>query len=115
MNDRLDQELEVQTYRIIQELISNVIKHSRANMLEIQINRFENILSLIIEDNGVGFNVKDITTSNKGIGLKNIASRVNHLKGELIIDSSKEKGTTVSIDIPIDAPIEILKQGENCC
>lgn len=89
-------QLEINIYRIIQELINNVLQHSKANKVDLLINNKNNLLSLIISDNGSGFNKNE---KYNGIGLKNIQSRVKYYNGTISIDSS-EKGTTFKISLP---------------
>lgn len=93
---RLSEEKELNTYRIISEILNNVIKHSKASSAITQIVFYEENLHVSIEDNGIG--IKN-TQETLGIGLKNIHSRVEFLKAKMLIDSS-EKGTTIIIDIP---------------
>ena len=102
LNEHIDANIEVVLYRVIQELVNNVIKHSGADRLDIQLNKFEKEISVIIEDNGRGF---DASQKDKfeGIGLKNIIARVEFLKGEVEWDSSPGRGTVVSIHIPVEA------------
>ncbi len=83
-------------YRIVQELLNNIIKHAEAKETLIQLNHTEEHTELIIEDDGKGFDVK---ISKNGIGLQNIASRVAFLKGDLHIESSKE-GSTFTVRLP---------------
>ncbi|MEH0158193.1 AAA family ATPase [Limibacter armeniacum] len=97
-DERLDSKKEVALYRICQELLQNMVKHAKATKADIQLMRHENALNLMFEDNGVGF---DMSTKKKGIGLENIASRVNSMKGTLNVDSFPERGTTFIIDIPL--------------
>lgn len=100
LKKRLDNALEVRIYRIIQELANNVVKHARASKFTIQVNRFDEVVNIMAEDNGVGFEPEQ--AKNKGgMGLQNIASRVHALDGSLTIDSAPGRGTTVMIDIPI--------------
>jgi len=82
-------------YRIIQELAQNTIKHAHATLLLIQLNYSEHILTLTVEDNGVGFHAEEKTA---GIGLKNIRSRVLSLYGNMEINSKPGVGTTVYIE-----------------
>lgn len=100
LNERLELIIEAKIYRIIQELVSNVLKHAQASKLNIQINRFQGVLNIIVEDNGIGFQTGEVLKEEKGMGIKNIRSRVHDLEGTLHIDSGRGKGTTVSIDIP---------------
>ncbi|RZL47787.1 MAG: tetratricopeptide repeat protein [Pedobacter sp.] len=99
LQERLDQNIETVLYRVIQETVNNVIKHSGANSLDIQLNKDEDGINAMIEDNGRGF---DATHLDKfeGIGLKNIRSRVNFLKGNVGFSSRPGSGTLVAIFIP---------------
>lgn len=97
---RLNGKTELHLYRIIQELVSNILKHAKASEITIQLNKFLNELTLTVEDNGVGFNEASDTHKN-GLGLKNIESRVQSLDGLLRIDTGKGNGTTVLITLPI--------------
>lgn len=91
----LPKKAETVIYRIIQELITNISKHSKASLAMVQLNFHENELSITVEDNGVGFNQKSTQT---GLGLKNINSRVQFLNAQLEIDSSKN-GTSFHITV----------------
>lgn len=97
LNERLKEEVETVLYRVIQESINNVIKHANANKLNIQVIRDEDGVSVTIEDNGKGFDVKK---KAEGIGLKNMYSRVQFQQGTVDIDSQPGKGTLVLIHIP---------------
>lgn len=99
----LNSEQELQAYRIVQELISNILKHSDAKEANIQLirNDEEKKVNLIVEDDGKGFDPKAPSLSG-GIGLSNLKARVNKLNGSFHIDSGKGAGTSVSIDIPIE-------------
>ena len=96
MDNRLDNSVEIPVYIIIQELINNILKHSKATDVTIQLNKTENNLNVVVEDNGIGF---DIASVKNGMGLKNIETRVNKFNGKLYVDSGKDKGTTTIIDI----------------
>lgn len=96
--DRLDNEVEITIYRIIQELISNILKHAEAENITIQIMNRENDLHISVEDDGKGFDANK--KEDEGMGLKNVMTRVDSLDGELYIDSMIDKGTSISISIP---------------
>ncbi|WP_437921567.1 ATP-binding protein [Sphingobacterium sp. LRF_L2] len=96
---RLSEEQQLITYRIIQELVNNAVKHADSDQILIQLVEEENTIHLTVEDNGKGFDVPS-TTEKKSAGLINIQSRVNFLKGNMQIQSSQELGTTVEIDFP---------------
>ena len=87
---RLDEQVEINLYRIIQELISNILKHADAHKVSLQFVKNENELILWMEDNGQGF---DQATKKTGIGLINIKSRLELIKGKLNIETEPGNGT----------------------
>jgi signal transduction histidine kinase len=97
---RLDESTEISIYRIVLELINNVVKHAEADKVTVQMIKYPSYINLTVEDNGKGFDYEKALEQKKGIGLGNIASRVEYLNGTLSLDSSAGKGTTVIIDIP---------------
>ncbi|MES2455988.1 MAG: sensor histidine kinase [Bacteroidota bacterium] len=99
LQQRLDQNTEMILYRVIQESVNNVIKHSEANVLDIQLAKDEEGINAMIEDNGKGFNLSDINDMD-GMGLKNMISRVSFLKGSVDFSSTPGQGTLVAIHIP---------------
>jgi signal transduction histidine kinase len=100
LQQRLDSNTETVLYRVIQECVNNVIKHSGANNLDISLIKDADGVSATVEDNGKGFDSND-KQKFEGIGLKNINSRVAFLKGTVDFDSSPGKGTLVAIHVPI--------------
>lgn len=96
--DLLSSEIKIELYRIIQELMSNVIKYSKADVVDLQITRGDEYLSLMFEDNGIGF---DTTIATNGIGLKNIHSRIKALNGTCSIESALGQWSLVNIEIPL--------------
>lgn len=100
LQERLNNNLERNVSKIIRELAGNVLKHANASELIIQVNHFEEVLNIMVEDNGIGFEPEKIKGKG-GIGLKSITSRVHGLEGIINIDSGKGNGTTVLIDIPL--------------
>ena len=99
LNERLENSLELTIFRIVQELITNVIKHAEATEASIHITNHEESLNIIVEDNGKGFNTKNITKKS-GMGIHSIDKRIENLGGNVTIESELNKGTTVIIDIP---------------
>ncbi len=99
IESRLEASSELAIYRVVQELINNIIRHANATHALIQLHQHHNTLSITIEDNGHGFDAKN--TQKDGIGLANIKSRINFLNGSLNIKSDKEKGTSVYIEIQL--------------
>lgn len=96
--NNIDSETSINVYRIIQELVNNSCKHSKAKEILVQLSRNENQLEIIIEDDGLGYDELNII---KGMGLDNIRSRVNYLKGEMSIKSDPGFGTSTYIVIPL--------------
>ncbi|WP_025142050.1 sensor histidine kinase [Pedobacter jeongneungensis] len=86
-------------YRIVQEILTNALKHAGATEIVLQCSENENHFYITIEDNGIGF---DTSTYTKGMGIENIKNRVAYLKGKFEIDSQSGNGTTVNIEIPIN-------------
>lgn len=97
----LPRQTQIIVYRIVQELLTNVIKHSGANEAFVQCSQHENTFFITVEDNGRGFN-SDNTDQFKGLGLENISSRVDFLKGKMDIRATPEKGTIINIELQID-------------
>jgi signal transduction histidine kinase len=99
LQERLSNNVETVLYRVIQETVNNVIKHAAANQLDISLIKDADGISCTIEDNGKGFDASK--ESYDGIGLKNIQTRINYLKGTVEWDSSANKGTLVAIHVPL--------------
>jgi two-component system, NarL family, sensor kinase len=99
LNKPLPNHIETVLYRVIQESVNNVIKHAQATSLDISINQDETGISVMIEDNGKGFNIDDAAKKD-GIGLQNIKSRIEYLKGTVEWSSADNRGTLVAIHIP---------------
>jgi signal transduction histidine kinase len=99
-----DQDAEIHVYRIVQEAINNVIKHSAANEAAVVIKNRNGVVSVSIRDNGRGFDLNSVSASEPnalGYGLSGIAERVRILGGTLIVDSRPAKGTNLSVEIPV--------------
>lgn len=102
LQEKIDGKIEGVLYRVIQECVNNVIKHSHANHLDISLIKDKDGLSVTIEDNGRGFDVSD-KAKFEGIGLKNIQSRILFLKGTVEWQSELGKGTLVAIHLPVNS------------
>ncbi len=101
MSQRLNASTEIMLYRIIQELLNNIIKHARATEAIIQFNKIENRLTITVEDNGAGFDLQE-SDGRVHAGLSSVQSRVTYLNGQLSIDSEKGIGTTVLMEFLIN-------------
>jgi len=100
MDKRLASSTEIMLFRIIQELMNNIIKHANATEAIIQLNREGNRLSITVEDNGRGFPATD-PEDPATAGLASVQNRVTYLNGNFSIDSRQEVGTTVMMDFLI--------------
>ncbi|MCW3118125.1 MAG: hypothetical protein JWM28_2207, partial [Chitinophagaceae bacterium] len=100
MQARLEKSIEIIIYRIVQELLNNTLKHAAATEAFVQLIREGTRLSVVIEDNGKGFDA-GLIENNKGAGLANVRSRVDYLKGQLDIHAEPGKGTLVNIEFNI--------------
>jgi signal transduction histidine kinase len=100
LDERIENGLEISIFRMIQELVTNMIKHAEATSASISITQHEESLNIIIEDNGKGFDPKKVITKD-GMGLSSIERRIEHLEGSFEVDSTIGKGTTIIIDIPL--------------
>lgn len=102
LNERMHENIESVSFRVLQELINNIMKHAQATEVTIQLIREGAEFTIMIEDNGKGFDVQKIKKEG-GIGLKNIESRVAYLNGRIDYDSQPGRGTTVTVDIPVES------------
>lgn len=96
--NNIDPIRQAEILKILQELLTNISKHSKASEAIINITAHDNFINILVEDNGLGFDKNKVTS---GIGLQNISSRVHTLHGTFDIDSGKKIGVTITINIPI--------------
>ncbi|WP_237332462.1 ATP-binding protein [Zobellia amurskyensis] len=94
----IDEKTQMELYKVIQELMTNALKHAEADNVDIHLSLLNNELSLLFEDNGKGFDVLEV---KEGIGFENIRSRIKELNGKFHIDSSKNRGCVISIELPV--------------
>lgn len=99
-NMRVPERMGLHLYRMVQEIINNAIKHSGATKLSINLFEKDRKLIITIHDNGKGFVTEKVIKETRGLGLKNILSRVNILLGDLYLASDPRNGTTYTIEIP---------------
>ena len=101
-----DKDAEIHVYRIVQEAITNVVKHSAATEATVVIKKRATVVSLSVRDNGRGFDSAKLSSENRGFGygLSGIAERVRILNGTLAIDSRPGGGTSLTVEIPFLVP-----------
>ena len=100
-NLAIDKTTTLMIYRSVQEIISNVFKHAKAKSIHIELVNHDTELTLMIVDDGVGFDKDKLFKTSKGLGLKNIESRIAYIGGSLDIDTTPGKGVTYVIELPL--------------
>jgi signal transduction histidine kinase len=96
----INNEKGIQIYRMTQEILNNIVKHSKATLVEFSLVRNGNIIQVHIKDNGIGFNKKEIVNNRRGLGLDNITFRATLLKGSIYLNTNPGKGVDYLIQIP---------------
>lgn len=104
MKDEIENIIQVAVYRIVQEIINNIRKHSKACEVLLKLSLDEKYINISIEDNGIGFDIKevlkDVRVSRASFGLLGIIDRVKGLKGDINMFSKKGLGTSYKIKLP---------------
>lgn len=103
-NSRLDSLVEINVYRITQEAINNAIKYADSSHILVSLSHSKNILSMVIDDDGKGFEpskVKKVKNGDGGMGMTFMKERIKYIDGRLFLNSELGKGTRVTLNIPI--------------
>jgi len=104
LEKRLPEHIETAMYRVVQEALTNVARHARANRVDIRLQRRDSIVQAFIEDDGSGFDpaeVADREAQGRGVGLVGMRERIAALGGSLEIESHPGKGTRLTIELPL--------------
>ncbi|GAA4746009.1 tetratricopeptide repeat-containing sensor histidine kinase [Flavisolibacter ginsenosidimutans] len=96
--DRFDDGFELSVYRIVQELVNNIIKHSQATQAMVQLTQQKDLLSISIEDNGVGFSNDG---GKEGMGLRSLQSRIKAMNGKLEVEASEQSGVSAYLEFDV--------------
>ena len=102
--ERLEPLLEATIYRIVQQAINNIQRHSRAERAEIRLTQQGDWIHLEIQDWGIGFDPSSV--SEDRFGLQGIRERARLMRGRAVIDSAPGKGTQINVDLPVAYPLE---------
>ena len=97
---RYDQDFEIKLFNITQELVNNILKHSEASVAKIILLEKNSKLFLTIQDNGKGFDKLQVSKKD-GLGINQINARIYMMKGKFSIETKKNKGTLVTIELPV--------------
>jgi signal transduction histidine kinase len=100
LNGRLEPHIEHVLYRALQEIVNNFIQHAKATEMNIQIVQNTQDLTIMVEDNGIGFDDESLQSSH-GIGLKSTATRIKSLNGQFLLDTSNGNGSIITIILPL--------------
>lgn len=99
--DRLSENTEIMIYRVIQEMLNNTIKHSKATKVILSVLREDDEITINYRDNGIGFDESKLP-QGKNFGLSGIKSRIDYLNGTVVLTSEPNKGTNYQIKIPLE-------------
>ena len=103
-DQRLESLIEINIYRLSQEAINNAIKYAESTDIVLQLSHSDSILSIIIDDNGKGFDIKEVDkkrNSESGMGLLFMKERIQYINGRVFINSIPREGTRITFNIPI--------------
>ena len=109
----VDADVSLCLYRIAQESLHNVVRHSHARDAQVAIDCDEGFVSLQIADSGIGFDPRQV--AHAGLGLHSMRERVAILNGQLTIDAALGTGTQIMVRIPLGSPVEHAGSRENGC
>jgi two-component system NarL family sensor kinase len=108
----LEDQRSIFLYRMFQEMMNNILKHSRATHVNIAVNySIDNKFVLKVEDNGIGFDVgkkRSQTSSSSGIGLKSMTNRASLIGAQISVQSQPGKGTSITVELPLELEKDIL-------
>lgn len=96
----IPEETQLHSYRLVQELLNNAVKHGRASEIMLQCSQDSHTLFITVEDNGIGFDI-DNATEQSGMGLFNVSQRVAYLNGKIDIHTVPGEGTTINIELHV--------------
>jgi PAS domain S-box-containing protein len=102
INSKLDENIEVNIYRILIELINNTVKYANAKNIIINLHEKGDVIKIFFEHNGKGFNIDEVRNKSKGMGLYNLDNRIKLLNGDFDIESDIKTGLKVNITIPLN-------------
>jgi len=107
MTGRLRPEIELAAFRIVQEALTNVVKHAQAKTCTVHLRRTPTALRITVEDDGIGFDPAAVQTpgAGRGLGLLGLRERSWQLLGTIAVDSAPGRGTTVDVSLPIDSEL----------
>jgi two-component system sensor histidine kinase UhpB len=106
MSRRLPPALETVLYRVVQEALTNIARHSLADTCRVTLERHDERIMGAVSDNGCGFDPEEVMLSeeqNRGLGLHGMQERIELVEGSLKIDSRPDEGSSIYLEVPIEA------------
>ena len=97
---RLTPEIETVVFRVVQEALNNATKYAHASSISVVVAIRDGVLSAVVEDDGRGFDIETVETSG-GVGLGGMRERADFVGGRLVVESAKDVGTVVRLEVPI--------------
>jgi signal transduction histidine kinase len=107
---RLPPETEEALFRIVQEALNNVVKHAQTDQAEIRLHLGDELVSLLIEDPGVGFDPTHVSSGTSHLGLTSMRERVRALGGTLEIEAQPGSGTVIKVEVPLAREEETIRE-----
>ncbi len=101
LEERMDRRIEVTAYRIVQELVTNALKHARPTEISVALTRTDTTLHIVVNDNGAGFDTAALDRTRTGMGLANVRERAAAHHGVVILDSTPGRGTTITVEMAL--------------
>ncbi|HSW54275.1 MAG TPA: two-component regulator propeller domain-containing protein [Ignavibacteriaceae bacterium] len=102
IDNLLSKDKEINIFRIVQECVNNILKHSGASVATVTVQHIENQIKIEIADDGKGFDFESAKEQSRGLGLKNLINRVSLLNGKIDYSSTSEFATFIKIQIPVN-------------
>jgi len=102
----LSKEISLCTYRILQEGLRNIVRHAKATAIQVTLSKKNDILHLLIKDNGIGFDPAS-NTNNAGLGIASMTERAHLIQGDLSLESQPGKGTAIELAAPLKSRNEV--------
>ena len=101
IDHKISEDQALHIYRIIQEALGNIVKHSKSPSASVKVFNKDKTIVVLIKDNGIGFSTANKLLTSNSLGMKTLFERAKIIKGILTINSEPQKGTTISLTIPV--------------
>ena len=106
---RLEQQQELILFRIVQEILHNIIKHAKATLVDVQVQFEPELFTLTVTDNGIGFDASKLEAADYtgfGLGIRNMHNRAKMINTNFTLHSIPQKGVTITLQLPVNNPVK---------